>query len=164
MTQQLHSWVPAREKWRLMFTHKAVYERPQQHNSQQPKCGNNQVSMDRWRDKLNVAYSYNGVLHVCAKWLQSCSTLVTLWTVAHQAPLSMGFSRQEHWSGCHALLQEIFPIQGLNPHYLGLLHWQASSLPLAPLGKLQWSSYSALKRGEILTHILRCGWTLKTLH
>ena len=24
---------------------------------------------------------------------------VTLWTVAHQAPLSMGFSRQEYWSG-----------------------------------------------------------------
>ena len=23
----------------------------------------------------------------------------TLWTAAHQAPLSMGFSRQEHWSG-----------------------------------------------------------------
>ena len=26
---------------------------------------------------------------------------VTLWTVAHQAPLSMRFSRQEYWSGCH---------------------------------------------------------------
>ena len=25
--------------------------------------------------------------------------LGTLWTVAHQAPLSMGFSRQEYWSG-----------------------------------------------------------------
>ena len=25
--------------------------------------------------------------------------LVTLWTVAHQAPLFMGFSRQEYWSG-----------------------------------------------------------------
>ena len=25
--------------------------------------------------------------------------LATLWTVAHQAPLSMGFSRQEYWSG-----------------------------------------------------------------
>jgi len=25
---------------------------------------------------------------------------VTLWTVAHQAPLSMEFSRQEYWSGC----------------------------------------------------------------
>ena len=24
---------------------------------------------------------------------------VTLWTVAHQAPLYMGFSRQEYWSG-----------------------------------------------------------------
>ena len=24
---------------------------------------------------------------------------VTLWAVAHQAPLSMGFSRQEYWSG-----------------------------------------------------------------
>ena len=27
----------------------------------------------------------------------------------------MGFSRQEHWSGCHALLQGIFPTQGSNP-------------------------------------------------
>ena len=39
---------------------------------------------------------------VCAESFQSCLTLwlsVTLWTVAHQAPLSMGFSRQEYWSG-----------------------------------------------------------------
>ena len=36
---------------------------------------------------------------VCAKSLQSCRLRVTLWTVAHQAPLSMGFSRQEYWSG-----------------------------------------------------------------
>ena len=32
-----------------------------------------------------------------------------------------GFSRQEYWSGCHALLQGIFQTQGLNP---GLLHWR----------------------------------------
>ena len=31
--------------------------------------------------------------------LQLCPTLATLWTVAHQAPLSMGFPRQEYWSG-----------------------------------------------------------------
>ena len=50
----------------------------------------------------------------------SCAQLfVTPWTVAHQAPLSMGFSRQEYWSGLHGLLQGIFPTQGLNP---GLLH------------------------------------------
>ena len=30
---------------------------------------------------------------------QSCLTLATPWTVARQAPLSMGFSRQEYWSG-----------------------------------------------------------------
>ena len=30
---------------------------------------------------------------------QSCLTLVTPWTAAHQAPLSMGFSRQKYWSG-----------------------------------------------------------------
>ena len=30
---------------------------------------------------------------------QSCPTFATPWTVAHQAPLSMGFSRQEYWSG-----------------------------------------------------------------
>ena len=30
---------------------------------------------------------------------QSCLTLVITWTVACQAPLSMGFSRQEYWSG-----------------------------------------------------------------
>ena len=28
-----------------------------------------------------------------------CPTLVTPWTVAYQAPLSMGFSRQDYWSG-----------------------------------------------------------------
>ena len=36
---------------------------------------------------------------VCAKSLQSCPSLETLWTAACQAPLSMGFSRQEYWSG-----------------------------------------------------------------
>ena len=30
---------------------------------------------------------------------QLCPTLATPWTVAHQAPPSMGFSRQEYWSG-----------------------------------------------------------------
>ena len=35
----------------------------------------------------------------------------------------------------HALLQGIFLTQGLNPHLLHLLHWQAGSLPLLPPGK-----------------------------
>ena len=48
-----------------------------------------------------------------------CQTLVTLWTIAHQSHLSMEFSRQEYWSGCHFLFQGIFPTQGSN---LQLLH------------------------------------------
>ena len=60
---------------------------------------------------------------------------VTLWTVVCQAPLSMGFSRQNIRVGCLALLQGIFLTQGLNSHLLSLLHWQVGSLPLAPPGK-----------------------------
>ena len=37
--------------------------------------------------------------------------------------------------GCHALLQGIFPTQGLNVHLLCLLQWQVDSLPLAHPGK-----------------------------
>ena len=59
---------------------------------------------------------------------------VTLWTIPHQVPLSMGFSRQEYGSGLHSL-QVIVPIQGWNLSLLCLLRWQAGSLPLAPPGK-----------------------------
>ena len=52
-------------------------------------------------------------------------SFVTPWAVGHQAPLSMGSPRQEHWSGLSFPSQRIFLIQGLNLH---LLHWQAHSL------------------------------------
>ena len=57
---------------------------------------------------------------------KSCLTLATPWTVARQAPLSMGFSRQEYWSGLPFLLQGIFLTQGSNP---GLLHCRQILLP-----------------------------------
>ena len=38
------------------------------------------------------------------KSLNHCQLLATSWTAAYQAPLSMGFSRQGYWSGCHCLL------------------------------------------------------------
>ena len=80
---------------------------------------------------------------VCGWLLFSCSVMpnsfATPWTVARQAPLSMGFSRQEYWSGLHFLLQGIFPTQGLNPCLLCLLHWQADSLPLREESKKHYS-------------------------
>ena len=47
---------------------------------------------------------------------------VTPWTVASQAPLSVGSSRQEYWVGCHFFLQGVFLSQGSNPSLLCLLH------------------------------------------
>ena len=38
---------------------------------------------------------------VKVKLLSRVRLFATPWTVAHQAPASMGFFRQEHWSGCH---------------------------------------------------------------
>ena len=54
--------------------------------------------------------SYQEVKSLSCVWL-----FATPWTVAYWAPLSMGFSRQEYWSGLHFLLQRIFPTQGSNP-------------------------------------------------
>ena len=39
----------------------------------------------------------------------------TLWTVARQVPLSMGFSRQEHWSGLPCLSPGDLPDPGIAP-------------------------------------------------
>ena len=55
---------------------------------------------------------------VPAKLLSRVQLFATPWTVAHQAPLSMEFSRQECGAGCCTLLQEIFLPQGLNLNLL----------------------------------------------
>ena len=60
----------------------------------------------------------------------------TPWTAAHQAPLCMGFSRQECWSGWPCPPPEHLPNTGRwNPCLLCLLHWQGRFLPVAPPGK-----------------------------
>ena len=74
----------------------------------------------------------------CAKSLESCPTLVTLWTIALQAPLSMRYCRQEYWSGLPCPPPEHLPTQELNSHLLCLLHWQVGSLPPGPPGKPSW--------------------------
>jgi len=62
----------------------------------------------------------------------------------------MGFSRQDYWSGLPcALLQGIFPTQGLNPRFSCLLHWQGDYLALAPPGKsLSVSAKSEFSKSE----------------
>ena len=53
----------------------------------------------------------------------------TPWTVAHQAPLSMGFSRQEYWSGLPFPSPGDLPDPGIKPGSPAL---QADSLPSEP--------------------------------
>ena len=74
------------------------------------------------------------LFYTCALVAQSFMTLCDPMDRTRQAPLSMGFSRQESWSG-HALLQGIFLTPGLNPGLLCLLHWHVGSLPAGPPGK-----------------------------
>ena len=59
----------------------------------------------------------------------------TLWTIAHQAPLSMGFSRQEYWSKLPHSPPGDPSNPGMEPKSLTLLHWQMGSLPLSQPGK-----------------------------
>ena len=59
---------------------------------------------------------------------------MTKWTVAHQAPLSMGFSRKEYRSGLPFPPPMDLPDPGIKPATLHLLSWQVCSLPLSHLG------------------------------
>ena len=52
---------------------------------------------------------------VCAQSFSRVWLLTTLWTVAHQAPLAMGFSRQEHWSGLPFPPPGDLPDSGIKP-------------------------------------------------
>ena len=46
---------------------------------------------------------------------KSCPALATLWTVARQDPLSMGFSRREYWSGLPFPSPGDLPDSGIEP-------------------------------------------------
>ena len=53
---------------------------------------------------VTISFSSAGKWKVKVKTLSRFRLFETPWTAASQAPPSMGFSRQEYWSGCHCLL------------------------------------------------------------
>ena len=70
-------------------------------------------------------------LCVCVRVLSRFSRVllfVTWWTVTYQAPLSLGFSRQEYWSGLPCPPPGNLPNPRIKPDSC-LLRWQAGSLP-----------------------------------
>ena len=62
---------------------------------------------------------------------------VTLCTVAHQAPLSVGFSRQEHWSALPCPPPGNLPHSEIDPSSLMSAVLAGGFLPLVPPGKPQ---------------------------
>ena len=64
------------------------------------------------------------------------NSFATLWTVVRQAPLSMGFFRQEYWSGSPCPPPGDPPNPGIEPSLFCLLLWQAVSLHQHHLGSL----------------------------
>ena len=69
---------------------------------------------------------------MCAQLLTHAQLFATQWTVAHQAPLSMGFFRQEYWSGLPCPPPEDLSNSGIKPRSPA---FQADSLPSESLGK-----------------------------
>ena len=72
------------------------------------------------------------ILRMCFVLL-SFKNSVTPWTAARQAPLSMGFSRQEYWSGLPFPSPGDLPNSGIK---LGSPALQADALPTERQGKL----------------------------
>ena len=66
------------------------------------------------------------------KSLSRVRLFVTPWTVAYQAPLSMGFSRQEYWSGLPFPSPGDLPNPGIEPGFPTL---EADALTSEPPGK-----------------------------
>ena len=79
---------------------------------------------------------------------KSCLTLVTPRTVAQQAPLSMGFPKQEIWSGLPFPSPGNLPTQGSNP---GLLHCRQSPA-------LQADFYQLSHQGTLAGSVVDCIW------
>ena len=63
--------------------------------------------------------------------VKSCLTLLWLWIVAHQAPLSMRFPRPEHWSGLPFPSPGDLPAPGIEPESLALAGRFLTTEPLA---------------------------------
>ena len=86
---------------------------------------------------------------------------VTLWTVAHQASLSMEFSRQEYWSGFSCPPPRDFPDSGIKPeslmfHALAGRFFSIASLMFPALagGFFSTSTWEAPKRSSHMSNFL----------
>ena len=84
------------------------------------------------------------IAYVLLSHFSRVQLFVTPWTVARQAPLSMGFSRQEHWNWLSFPLPGDLPNPGIKPASPASPALQEDSLPSEPLWKSLLIAYFAL--------------------
>ena len=92
-------------------------------------------------------------MHACVvSGFSHARLFVTLWTVAHKVPLSVGFSRQEYWSGLPCPPPGDLLHSESKPSSPASSALQADFLPTEPLGKPRFNSYNIL---NLVSHIKR---------
>ena len=84
---------------------------------------------------LHLSVSLNQVLCVCAQSLSCVQVFVISWTVARQAPVSMGFPRQEYWSGLPFPSPGNLPNPGMDPTSLASPSLAGGFFTTEPPGK-----------------------------
>ena len=110
-------------------------EMPRPHCTNDPcRVESKFLGSERW-------FSYLYQMHNCVQ------LFATPWTVAYQALLSMGFYRQEYWSGLPFPSPGDLPNPGIEPISPVASSLQADSLLLEPSGPLQNGYYSLLHGG-----------------
>ena len=118
---------------------------PQQSSFQLYSWGNG----DKWGSNLP---KYTQLLSGESEIAQLCPTLCDPWTIAHQAPPSMGFSRQEYWSGLPFPSPGDLPDPGIEPRSPTL---QADALTSAPPGNPLNTRIQCLRKPPIETQNFR---------
>ena len=92
-------------------------------------------------------------VYAIVKLLNRVQLFVTPWAVAHQAPMSVEFSRQEYWSGLPCPSPGDLPDPGIEPVSPAL---QADSLPSEPPGKPSWIYKTTSKVANIIGRHAAC--------
>ena len=90
-------------------------------------------------------FVYFSNYEMCVLSLSVVSNSVTPWTAAHQAPLSMGFSRQEYWSGLPFPSPGDLPNPEIEPGSPAL---QVDSLPAEPPGNYETENVDTCLSGK----------------
>ena len=98
----------------------------------------------RYRNSHHLSRKLDALRDAClrAKLLSCVRLFVTPWTVVHQASLSMGFSRQEYWSGLLFPPPRDLPDPGIEPASLKSPALAGSSLALGAVWEAPWELQS----------------------